>query len=52
MYKPYYKKIDRSMIDWGFTIPQEYVNDFLARKKINLGNPREVFLSWDKKSIQ
>jgi len=49
MYKPYYKKIDRSMMDWGFTIPKDHIKDFLAGKKIALGSSREVFLIWDKK---
>lgn len=47
MYKPYYKKIDRSMLDWGFTIPKDYTNDFLAGKDIPLGESRKIFLYWD-----
>lgn len=39
------------MLDWGFTIPQDYVNDFLAGKKIKLGRSREVILKWDNKKF-
>ncbi len=34
MYKSYHKKVDRSMMDCGLTIPQDFIKDFKAGKKI------------------
>ncbi len=48
-YKPYCKKIDRSMIDWGFTIPKDYVKDFEAGRSVKKGSSRSVNILWDKK---
>jgi hypothetical protein len=47
--KTYYKKVDRSMMDWGMTIPKDHINDFLCGKNLKLGTSREIYLVWDKK---
>ena len=47
--KPCYKKVDRSMMDWGFTIPKEFINDFLFNTPLQAGTSREIILLWDKK---
>lgn len=52
IYKPYYKKVDRSTMDWGFTVPNEYVPDFLAGKKMKLGTTRSTSILWDKKKYK
>jgi len=50
MRRPYYKKVDRSMMDWGLTLPQDYVKDFEAPKRLKPGTSREIQIIWDKKS--
>lgn len=52
MRRPYYKKVDRSMMDWGLTIPQEYINDFKGKSTIPLGSRREIEIIWDKKKYR
>ena len=52
MRRPYYKKVDRSMMDWGLTIPKEYINDFESKSKIPPGSRREIEIIWDKKKYQ
>lgn len=47
--KPYYKKIDRSMMDWGFTIPKDHISEFLFHTPLAAGTSREINLVWDKK---
>jgi len=49
MYKEYYKKVDRSMMDWGLTIPNKFCNDFQAGSPVKLGTSREINIIWDKK---
>jgi hypothetical protein len=46
---PYYKKVDRSMMDWGFTVPQDHISDFLAGVSLRLGKSRSIQIIWDKK---
>jgi len=46
--KGYHKEVDRSMMDWGFTIPQEYINDFLGGKSLALGSSRPITIEWGK----
>ena len=48
-YKPYCKKIDRSMMDWGFTIPKNYVKDFEAEISLDPGKSRRIEILWEKK---
>ena len=48
-YKPYCKKIDRSMMDWGFTIPKSYTKDFEAGKSVKKGSSRKINIIWDNK---
>ena len=48
-YKPYCKKIDRSMMDWGFTIPKYYTKDFEAGSLVKAGTSRKIQLIWDNK---
>lgn len=52
MSKPYFKKIDRSSFEWGMTIPQEYIKDFLDGKKLKKGTGRDTTILWDKKSYK
>jgi len=49
MKKGYHKKVDRSMMDWGFTIPNEYLSDFLSGTPLKLGTSRPITIEWDKK---
>ena len=49
MNKGYYKKVDRSMMDWGFTIPKDFVDSFLFGQPLNAGSSRDVKLIWNKK---
>ncbi len=46
----YYKKIDRSMMDWGFTVPKKFIPYFDPAEKIKPGTFVEVELVWDKKA--
>jgi len=49
MYKSYHKKVDRSMMDWGLTIPQDFIKDFEAGSPVRLGSSRSIEILWDKK---
>ncbi len=44
----YYKKVDRSMMDWGFTIPKDFVDRFLCNQPLIAGDSREETLIWGK----
>lgn len=46
----YYKKVDRSMMDWGFTIPKQSIEYFDKNKKVLAGKQENVEIIWDKKS--
>ncbi|MFA5877725.1 MAG: hypothetical protein WC880_05205 [Candidatus Paceibacterota bacterium] len=37
MNKSYYKKVDRSMMDWGLTVPKDFTKDFEAGSPVKLG---------------
>lgn len=50
--KPYYKKIDRSTIEWGLTIPKANVSDFLFNKTLRKGTSRLLKVRWDKKEYE
>lgn len=50
MSKAYLKKIDNSTFVWGFTIPQDYIKDFLGGKKLKIGTSRKVNIVWDNKN--
>jgi hypothetical protein len=45
----YYKKIDRSMMDWGFTLPKDSIIYFDPIKKVKPGSQINVEIIWDKK---
>lgn len=47
--KALYKKVDRSMMDWGLTLPKEYIDDFESGEKIELGTSRNIEIIWDNK---
>lgn len=49
MDKEYYKKVDRSMMDWGLTIPKRFWDAFQSNKPVPLGKSRELKIKWDKK---
>lgn len=49
MQQEYYKKVDRSMMDWGFTIPKDFLDSFVGKEKIKLGSSREVNIYFDRK---
>lgn len=49
MCKPFYKKIDRSMLEWGVTFPKEYIKDFEGGVPVKLGSSRKVEIIWEKK---
>ncbi len=48
-YKPYFKKVDRSMMDWGLTIPKDYIKDFEMENPVKIGTSKNIELQWDKK---
>ena len=50
MYKSYHKKVDRSMMDWGLTVPQDFIKDFEAGSPVKLGSSRNIEILWDKKT--
>lgn len=52
MKKGYYKKVDRSMMDWGFTIPNNFIDDFLGGQNLELGTSREITMTWDNKKYK
>ncbi|WP_297099323.1 GIY-YIG nuclease family protein [uncultured Draconibacterium sp.] len=47
--KGYFKKIDRSIMEWGFVIPKEFVNDFLNGQILAVGDSRDIELLWNRK---
>ncbi len=47
--KALYKKVDRSMMDWGLTLPKGYIEDFEFGKRVPLGTSREIEIIWDSK---
>jgi len=49
MIPEYYKKIDRSMMDWGFTLPKKFIPYFDQGKKLEAGTQRDIEILWDKK---
>ena len=49
MKKGYYKKVDRSMMDWGFTIPNNFIDDFLGGQDLDLGTSRKITMIWENK---
>ena len=49
MKNSYFKKVDRSMMDWGFTVPKDFYDTFEGRKKVPLGTSRDIIIKWDKK---
>lgn len=44
--REYYKKIDKSVFNYGITIPQDRIQDFTFGNDIILGSARTVILSW------
>lgn len=48
--KPFYKKVDRSLLEWGITIPKEYIEDFLGGEAIELGKARKIEISFNGKN--
>lgn len=42
----FYKKVDRSLLEWGMTIPKEFEQKFLAGKPLSSGS-RHVKITWD-----
>ena len=37
------------MMDWGFTIPKDFIDDFLGGQALKLGTSRLINLNWDGK---
>lgn len=52
MNQGYYKKVDRSMMDWGFTIPKDFVDKFLYGQNLPAGESRIETLIWGKKKYE
>ena len=48
-YQAIYKKIDRSTLTWGITIPKHLYEDFQAGKVLKLGTSRHIYILWDGK---
>ena len=40
------------MMNWGLPLPQDYVKDFEAPKRLKPGTSREIQLLWDKTLYQ
>jgi hypothetical protein len=47
MNNSYHKKVDRSMMNWGLTIPQDLIKDFQAGSPVKLGASRRIEILWD-----
>lgn len=47
--REYYKKIDKSFFQYGITIPNAYVEDFLFDEPVLLGTSKDVKVVWKKK---
>lgn len=47
--KEYYKKVDKSFFNYGITIPKNNIEDFLCGVPIELGESREIIISWKKR---
>ena len=52
MKQPYYKKIDRSTLEWGITIPKNLVKEFLGGRNLPLGKSRTINIEWDRNKYQ
>lgn len=48
-YQAIYKKVDRSTLAWGITIPKHLYKDFQAGKPLKLGTSRHINILWDRK---
>lgn len=44
----YHKKVDRSLLKWGFTVPIGFVESFLQGEAISPGSSKERILVWGK----
>ena len=49
MLTEFYKKIDRSMMEWGVTIKKKHWDAFQAEKPLKLGTSRKVTIVWGDK---
>lgn len=47
MIPSYYKKVDYSMLHWGFTLPKKFISVFEGRRKVKLGSSRSVEIAWN-----
>lgn len=43
----YYKKVDRSLLEWGFIVPNEYVKSFEGKNHIKLGSAKDVSILFE-----
>lgn len=50
-YETIYKKIDRSTLNWGITIPTHLYEDFPGRKGLKLGASKQIKILWDRKAF-
>ena len=48
----YYKKIDKSFFEYGFTIPIRYIDGFLFNQEVKKGGSRNITLIWNKKKFK
>ena len=49
-YQAIYKKVDRSTLTWGITIPKHLDDDFQAGRLLKLGTSRPISILWDRKT--
>lgn len=47
--KDYYKKVDKSIFNYGITIPKDYVQYFTYENPVELGTSRDITIVWKKK---
>ncbi len=48
----YYKKVDRSMMDWGLTLPKKFIPFFDSGKTLKAGTQRHIEILWGKKKYE
>lgn len=50
MEQVFYKKVDRSLFEWGLTFPRDFYKYFQKKYSVKLGKGRAIKVIWDKKT--
>jgi len=48
----YFKKVDRSLLQWGMTLPDDWARIVLGRKKLKPGNSLPLVILWKEKTYE